>query len=93
MRLTRRAVPHGHGKYRAQVRAERHCARSDEPGPVHGKLLRGQCVGDQLVSAKRQRSAPQFAVGGSPEDLAVDPANHTVYVSNSLDGTVSMVAE
>jgi DNA-binding beta-propeller fold protein YncE len=46
-----------------------------------------------VASAKGSGSAPTFAVGSSPEDLAVDASNHTVYVSNSLDGTVSVVGQ
>jgi DNA-binding beta-propeller fold protein YncE len=35
--------------------------------------------------------APRFAVGSAPEALALDAADHTVYISNSGDGTVSVV--
>jgi DNA-binding beta-propeller fold protein YncE len=37
------------------------------------------------------RQIPRFAVGGAPEDVVFDSANRTVYVSSSLDGTVSVV--
>ncbi len=40
-----------------------------------------------------EKTAHRFAVGSGPEYVIVDPADHTVYASNSLDGTVSVLAE
>ena len=37
------------------------------------------------------RKAPRFAVGAAPEAVVFDSANGTVYVSSSLDGTVSVL--
>jgi DNA-binding beta-propeller fold protein YncE len=35
---------------------------------------------------------PEIVVGSQPTALALDPANHTIYVSNNGDGTLSLVA-
>jgi YVTN family beta-propeller protein len=39
----------------------------------------------------RNPTAPTVNVGGNPTDVAADPDNQTAYVTNSNDGTVSLV--
>jgi DNA-binding beta-propeller fold protein YncE len=36
---------------------------------------------------------PRIAAGRGPEALAIHPANHTIYVANSGDGTLSILPE
>lgn len=35
---------------------------------------------------------PEIVVGSEPTALALDADNHTIYVSNNGDGTLSLVA-
>lgn len=35
---------------------------------------------------------PEVITGTGPDDLALDPANHTIYVPNFFDGTVSLLS-
>ena len=35
---------------------------------------------------------PTFAVGGAPQNVIVDPADHTVYVTDTVHGTISVLA-
>jgi len=44
-----------------------------------------------LAAPVVQRKAPRFAVGSAPEDVVFDSSNGTVYVSSSIDGTVSVL--
>lgn len=39
----------------------------------------------------RNPIAPTVNVGGDPTDVAADPSNHTAYVTNANDGTVSLI--
>jgi hypothetical protein len=45
------------------------------------------------VTGQPTSNYPKAAVGRMPTAVAIDPANHTIYVTNSGDGTVSVLAE
>jgi len=52
---------------------------------------RGQSGGQGPDPTASFRSVATMPVGKSPEGVAVDPGNHTVYVTNLFDGTVSVI--
>jgi DNA-binding beta-propeller fold protein YncE len=45
-----------------------------------------------LGSPNTEQVVHRFAVGGAPQNVIVDPADHTVYVTNTVHGTISVLA-
>jgi DNA-binding beta-propeller fold protein YncE len=66
---------HNNGSGYISVIDGRHCHAGDTSG----------CAGQTFTTT------PRVAVGRFPGGVAVDPADHTVYVTNLADGTVSVI--
>ena len=54
-------------------------------------LAAGAAVADDGVRLVPPWTAPTASVGGNPVGIGVDPGNHTLYVANNADGTVSVI--
>jgi DNA-binding beta-propeller fold protein YncE len=54
-------------------------------------LLYDTASGNSARPSACPKLPPEVIVGNGPDDVALDPTSHTIYVPDFLDGTVSLV--
>jgi serine/threonine-protein kinase len=94
----RGSAPTGKGPSGVAVDPATHTAYVANGNNVNGDNVGGNTV--SVIDTRRCRAVdvsacagpwPTVTVGANPNTLAVDPSTHTVYVTNVLDNTVSVV--